>query len=211
MPLLTLVGRVQDAMPLSGTQDSHPDLAEFQRQARLILKSINRQSPARQVINSPPFVYYYLIENSVCYICCCDQRYPSALAFQYLEAVHNSFQERHGHEVNQFSRPYAAFAFDSHLTRLRKDYLDPRSHSNLEKLNRNLGQIHHVMRSNMEDLMIRGEKLEDLDKMSSDLKEISSRYAKDAKWANLTAMWKAWSPFIVLAAVLIIILYFRFG
>ncbi|CEO94756.1 Vesicle-trafficking protein SEC22b [Plasmodiophora brassicae] len=211
MPLLTLLGRVHDGMPLAGTQDSHPDLGEFQRQAKAILNSLTHSSPARSIISSPPYVYYYVIEDAVCYICMCDPHYPAQLAYQYLEQVQHQFMLAHGDQVNQFSRPYAAIAFDTRLNRLRREFLDPRSSDNIAKLNANLTQVHNVMRSNMNEILKRGEHLSSLEDKTVELKEASKKYLSTAKWAAWTSAVKAWAPIIIVVCVIMIMLYVKLG
>ena len=49
---------------------------------------------------------------------------------------------------------------DTKLNRLRKEFLDPRSPTNLKRLNDDLSEIQLIMRTNIQDVLQRGEKLE---------------------------------------------------
>ena len=58
---------------------------------------------------------------------------------------------------------------DPKMARIRKDFLNPNAPKNVEKLNADLSDIHGIMVQNIQEMMRRGEKLSDIQDMSSTL------------------------------------------
>jgi vesicle transport protein SEC22 len=96
------------------------------------------------------------------------------------------------------------------MARIRKDYLDPRSPKNVQKINNDLLDIHNIMVSNINEVLHRGEKLDLMQNRSSRLLEESKKFDKYAKYANLQALWKSWAPVVAITLILIVFIYLRF-
>jgi vesicle transport protein SEC22 len=111
MSLFTLIGRVTDGMPLAGTQEHRPEFYDQTQLAKGILKRLNAHSPARCIIESGSCLFYYIIEDYVCYLVLAERSYPGDLAYRYLDEVQRQFSMEHGAQVPTFSRPYAAVSF----------------------------------------------------------------------------------------------------
>lgn len=79
---------------------------------------------------------------------------------------------------------------DPRMSRIRKEYIDPRSAKNLQKLNADLHDIHNIMVSNIQDVLKRGEKLENIQNMSSTLVSDSKQFEKQSKYINLLYLWR---------------------
>eukprot|EP00478_Filoreta_tenera_P003075 GABV01003226.1.p1 GENE.GABV01003226.1~~GABV01003226.1.p1 ORF type:complete len:136 (-),score=14.97 GABV01003226.1:33-440(-) len=125
--LWTIIGRVVDGMPVAGTQDNAVDMKELKREAKDLLKSFDHTSPSMCSIGAGNYTFHYVIENGVCYLALTETSYPRRLVFDFLSAVQKEFEAQHGHEVHQYSRPYAATTFSPVLKKLRNSFLDPRS------------------------------------------------------------------------------------
>jgi vesicle transport protein SEC22 len=80
--------------------------------------------------------------------------------------------------VETVGRQYAFIKFDRVIQKRRRDYLDPNSSANLKKLNDDLQSIHNIMRKTIDDVLDRGNKLDDVAEISKSLADESKRY----KW-----------------------------
>eukprot|EP01006_Ploeotia_vitrea_P003906 TRINITY_DN113486_c0_g1_i1.p2 TRINITY_DN113486_c0_g1~~TRINITY_DN113486_c0_g1_i1.p2 ORF type:complete len:221 (-),score=90.73 TRINITY_DN113486_c0_g1_i1:32-595(-) len=185
-------------------------MQEYNQHAQNIIKTLNDSSPSVCSIEAGPFLFHYTIENGVCFMTLAERGYPRRLAFQYLEELQTAFNQLHGHKVHTFDRPYGAMDFQPKMNRLRRDFLDPRSPKNVEKLNSNLTEIHNIMCANIQEVLHRGRALDDVQNMSEQLVSESKRYQSHAKKINLQYMWRTMGPIVAVVLVILFVLYLRF-
>lgn len=72
------------------------------------------------------------------------------------------------------------------IQRKRTQFKDPRSHDSLKRLNQNLTEITSIMQKNINDLILRGENLEDVNKRAEDLRDTSRVFASEQSLSLLT-------------------------
>ena len=108
----TLIARVADGLALAASMDDDTsNLTEYINQAKQLCKKLNSASEQRCSLESPPYVFHYIIEFGVCYLCLCERSFPKKLAYQYLEELQKEFQEQYGNEIQRVARPYAYLKF----------------------------------------------------------------------------------------------------
>lgn len=160
------------------------------------------------------FVFHYRIEAGVCYMVLCDQCYPKGLAFAFLEDVISAFQEELKREFGTFSvdyqsridiieKPYYFIHFDRTIKKLKDEYKDSNSSRSLHRLNQSLYLVSGIMQQNIDDILIRGESLDWVERQGDDLKIASKGFAGVAASLNVQAMLLR---FGVIAVILIDIL-----
>ncbi|KAI8852685.1 Longin-like domain-containing protein, partial [Chytridium lagenaria] len=181
---------VADGLPLAASMDDEEseDLTDYKNQAKQLFKRLSNDSDQRCSIETGPFVFHYLIEFGVCYLTLCDRSYPKKLAFAYLEELQKEFQEKYGGE---------------------KQYKDTRTQRNLHKLNDDLQDVTRIMTKNIHEVLGRGENLDRMSTLSSQLSQESKKYMKDAKKLNLQALYQKYGPPALVAAVVLVVLWIR--
>lgn len=80
----------------------------------------------------------------------------------------------------------------------------------MKKLNDDLASIHNIMRKTIDDVLDRGNKLDDVSQISKGLAEESKKYKWGAKQLSMMALFKQYLPIIVIATCAIVILAIRF-
>jgi vesicle transport protein SEC22 len=208
--LITFIARATDSMMLVATMDHAFELEEYKSHAKKIIKNLKDSSPSKCTIEAGPYLYHYIIENHVCYLVLCEKAYPKRLAFQYMDELCKAFYQEYGQEIVRFSRPYAAVEFDPLMSRIRKEFLDPRSPKNVQKINNDLNDIHNIMCQNIQEVLHRGEKLDVMQNRSQSLLSESKRFDKQAKYANLIAKYRAMAPLVAVVLVVLFVLWWRF-
>lgn len=96
------------------------------------------------------------------------------------------------------------------MQRTKKTYQDSRASANLDKLNDELKDVTKVMTKNIEDLLYRGDSLEKMGDMSSRLREDSKKYKRAAVRINWELLLKQYGPFVGVAFLMIVLLWWRF-
>ena len=190
----------------------------FKNQAKQLLKKLSQQSTARMSIESNPYIFHYVIENGICYLALTDKSYPKRLAFLFLEEIAKEFEADlkldHGadwqRQVETVGRQYAFIKFDRTIQKRRREYSDPASSANVRKLTDDLQTIQTVMRKTIDDVLDRGNKLDDVAEISKSLADESKRYKWSAKKLSMMALYKQYAGLIAVVAIVFIVLIARF-
>merc|ERR1719230_1593204 len=133
------------------------------------------------------FIFHYKMEDGVCYMALFDTSYPKNLAFAFLEEIHRLFQEELKREfgtgsvdyrshIETIEKPYYFIKFDRQITKKKAKYRDPSSSKALGRLNENLTEVSSIMRQNIDEILQRGENLEEVGKKASSLKYASKEF-----------------------------------
>jgi len=213
---LILVASMETPGTESGMQGDKMEL--YKNQAKQLLKKLNRGSTARMSIESNPYIFHYVIENGICYLALTDKNYPKRLAFLFLEEIAKEFEADlkadHGEDwmrqVETVGRQYAFIKFDRTIQKKRREYSDPASTANVRKLTDDLQTIQTVMRKTIDDMLDRGNKLDDVAEISKSLADESKRYKWSAKKLSMMALFKQWAAVIAMIGTVLIVLLFRF-
>merc|ERR1719230_2119885 len=133
------------------------------------------------------FIFHYKMEDGVCYMALFDTSYPKNLAFAFLEDIHRLFQEELKREfgtgsvdyrshIETIEKPYYFIKFDRQITKKKAEYRDPNSSKALSRLNENLTEVSSIMRQNIDEILHRGENLEEVGKKAQNLKYESNKF-----------------------------------
>ncbi|CAF2415837.1 unnamed protein product [Rotaria sp. Silwood2] len=191
MVLMTMIGRVADGLPLAASvhndmrDESGRSGTEYQNQAKNILRRLSSNSPSKASIESDPYVFHCLIDHDVCYITLCEKAFPRKNAYAYLEDLAQEFIAQYGQKVQLAARPYSFIEFDNYIQKMKKQYADSRtSREAMSRLRTDLRDVQNIMVTNIEDVMSRGDTIQDLNRKATNLASMSQQYRKDANYLN---------------------------
>ncbi|KAF1329515.1 Vesicle-trafficking protein sec22b, partial [Globisporangium splendens] len=162
--------------------------------------------------------------------------FPKRLAFLYLEEIHAGFVEElerdHGTNwrdvVTTVARPYAFIKFakralcgayivalcitfaDKFIQKKRKEYMDPNSSQNMHRLNDDLADIHNIMRKNIQEVLNRGERVEHVSRISSNLADRSKDLKWGAKKLRMQAIYRQYAPIAAVTLFVLLVIYMKF-
>jgi len=140
------------------------------------------------------------------------------LTFVYLEEVADGmtkelmreYGDRWRYTVDTAARPYAFIKYDPLIQRLARDFVDPTSRANSSKLNSDLTDIQNIMKRNIEEVLNRGEKLENVSAISSKLVDQSKEFKWGAKKLTWQAMLNQYGPIAAGGVFIVFVLYLKF-
>jgi len=176
------------------------------------------RSPGRMSIVSGDNVYYYMVRDSLCYLTMTESSYPKRMAFQYLDEVADAilselvseFKNDWRTQVDQTARPFRFIHYDPIIQRKQRDYRDARNGAGGGKLQEDLSEIQTIMRKNIDEILNRGEKLDHVSNISSELQQKS----KDFKWGAKKLTWQArmqqYGPMVAGSSIVMLVLYLKF-
>uniref|UniRef100_A0A6U5IQE0 V-SNARE coiled-coil homology domain-containing protein n=1 Tax=Corethron hystrix TaxID=216773 RepID=A0A6U5IQE0_9STRA len=233
--LLTFIARAPDGLPLvsstppsstSGSTGLSPsDLEVFKRQAKSIMQSIDMSrrsgSPSKCSIESTggyTFHYMQSAAEGVVYLALTEKSYPKRLVFLYLEEVSEAFVtdllgefgDKWQNEIQMSSRPYQFIKFDRVIQKKTREFVDPKSRQNTSKLNEDLADIQSIMKKNIQEVLNRGEKLEKMNDISSQLVSDSKKFKWGAKQLSYQVMLQQYGLVVVLGLSFCFVIYLKF-
>jgi len=219
-PLLTYAARVSDGLPLIASfAPTQENLEKHKNEAKGILRELNSRSVAKLSIDtSAKKTFHCLIRDGICYLTLTESSYPKRLAFLYLDEVADGFIEeltkdygdRWLEEIQTAGRPYQFIKFDQFIQRKQKTFVDPSSRANTTKLNEDLADIQSIMKKNIQEVLNRGEKLEHVSEVSSNLVEKSKEFKWGAKKLSFQAMVNQYAPIVAMGLFVLLVLYLKF-
>ncbi|UZJ54864.1 hypothetical protein CBS101457_004184 [Exobasidium rhododendri] len=237
MVLSTQISRLSDGLPLAQSVDdssTETALSEYKQQAKLLLRRITPTSaPTCTIDSGTSYSLHYLISpspnaagnlntTSVVFLTIAQRSYPRKLAFAYLDELAREFVTNYGGQISQRNlRPYAFVGFDTFMQRTKRLYADSRTattaieaqeaaNDNLGRLNEDLQDVTRIMTKNMEDLLWRGDSLDQMSTMSSSLRDESLKYRKAARQINIDAMIRKWAPVGAIGFLFLFIIWIKF-
>ena len=223
--LLTFIARASDGLILSETWDSGQSeaLTVYKQQAKKILSKL-KNGPSKCTVDggtgANPIVFHYTVDNGICYMALAGKAFPKRLAFAFLEEVHRSFLEelkRHygtgsvdyWSQIETIQKPYFFITFDRTVQRKRQEFRDPNSSSAIAKLNEGLAEVNTIVRKSLEEMVARGDALEDVSGRATTLRDEAKKFEKNAKYLNLQAMMRKYGITAFLAFVFLLIIYIK--
>ena len=158
--------------------------------------------------------FHYVIDEGVCFLTLSQSSYNKRLVFGFLEELRCSFKafvetesgpgQTYSDAIASASHPYAFIKFDQTIQRKRRDFSNPGTSDNMRRLKEELTDITNIMSQNIDDILKRGENLDDLGQRSQTLKSSSKVFAKQAKWMRVC---KEVQQYAVLGVVLFVIIF----
>jgi len=198
-------------------------LSSFKTQAKKLLKQIGVQGSTRCSIDAQGYTFHAMVADGITYLTLTHASYPKKLAFAFLDDVAQEFQGELQREfggtagvdfrskVETIEKPYYFIKFDRHIAKKRQEYRDPSSSKAMSRLNESLTEVSSIMRKNIDDILQRGDNLEDVGRKATTLKGASKDFSGMAKQLNLEAMMRKYGVVAIIGAFLLFILIYRLG
>uniref|UniRef100_A0A7E4VFF7 Vesicle-trafficking protein SEC22b n=1 Tax=Panagrellus redivivus TaxID=6233 RepID=A0A7E4VFF7_PANRE len=209
---LTLVARVRDGLILAtsieGADDQNDhNMVKYNTQAKMLFRKLNQpNTPAVQSVESGPYVFHYVVKQTICALTLCEPNFPRRVAFAYLEEIANEFLAQNAPRVDAVTRPYHFLEFDPFIQQTKRKYLD-RNRQAMTAVNTELQDISRIMVSNIDEVLNRGEALNILDSRASDLRDVSAKYRENARKLNQS---NTKLIIAVIGVTLVLIFFLRF-
>lgn len=158
--------------------------------------------------------FHYVIDEGVCFLTLSQTSFNKRLVYGFLEELRCSFKafvetesgpgQSYASVIASASHPYAFIKFDQTIQRKRREYSNPGTSDNMRRLKEELTDITNIMSSNIDDILKRGENLEDLGQRSRTLKNSSKVFAKQARWMRVC---KEMQQYALVGMVLLVIMF----
>lgn len=223
--LLTFIARASDGLILSETWDSglSDALAVYKQQAKKILTKL-KNAPSKCSVDggtsSSPVIFHYIVEHGICFLCLAGKSFPKRLAFAFLEEIHRAFLEelkRHygtgsvdyRSQIETIQKTYFFITFDRTVQKKRAEFRDPNSTSAISKLNEGLAEVNTIVRKSLEEMIARGDALEDVSGRATTLRDEAKKFEKNAQYLNFQAMVRKYAMVGTISFAILLIFYIK--
>ncbi|PNS14452.1 hypothetical protein CAC42_3738 [Sphaceloma murrayae] len=215
MPIYsTQIVRLDGLMLAASIEDQSTDreINEVKGQQRSIIRKMTNTSEPRAAIETGNFKLHYLRQEDLVFFAITERSFPKELATIYLDDIAAEFFQTHRDTEYRSAtlRPYAFNDFDTFIQRTKKSYENPRASGNLDKVQAQLKETTQIMSKNLEDLLYRGDSLERMGTMSSELRDASKKYKRAAVRINWELLLKQYGPFAALGFIILFFFIWRF-
>ncbi|KAF2219381.1 Longin-like domain-containing protein [Elsinoe ampelina] len=215
MPIYsTQIVRLDGLMLAASVEDQSTDreINEVKGQQRSIIRKMTNTSEPRAAIETGNYKLHYYRHEDLVFFAITERSFPKELATIYLDDIAAEFLNTHKDTEYRSAtlRPYAFNDFDTFIQRTKKSYENPRASNNLDKVQAQLKETTQIMSKNLEDLLYRGDSLERMGTMSSELRDASKKYKRAAVRINWQLLIQQYGPFAALGFIILFFFIWRF-
>ena len=158
------------------------------------------------------YVFHYIVENGICYLCMSDELNKHRIPFAFLEDTKDNFLRKFSLETVQSAIAFAMNEeFKAVLTE-RMGYYNSetadRSIDNIGTVKSQIDEVKDVMIQNIEQVLERGEKIELLVDKSDQLNQQAFRFESSSRSLRRTLYWRQMRCRAMVGVGILITLYF---
>ena len=158
------------------------------------------------------YVFHYIVENGICYLCMSDELNKHRIPFAFLEDTKDTFLRKFSLETAQSAIAFAMNEeFKAVLTE-RMGYYNSetadRSIDNIGTVKSQIDEVKDVMIQNIEQVLERGEKIELLVDKSDQLNQQAFRFESSSRSLRRTLYWRQMRCRAMVGVGILITLYF---
>ncbi|XP_034947227.1 vesicle-associated membrane protein 7 [Chelonus insularis] len=155
-----------------------------------------------------PYLFHYICEDRIIYLCITDDEFQRSRAFLFLNEIKRRFQATYGQGAHT-ALPYAMNTeFSRVLANEMKHYSESRDIDTLSKVHGELDELKDIMVRNIDNVAMRGERLELLVNKTENLTNNSVTFRKTSRNLARSLFWKNIKLYVIMGAVLIVVVYF---
>jgi vesicle-associated membrane protein 7 len=207
MPIIySLISRsVHVLAEFTGTQHS----GNFSVVSRVLLKKIDASSSHSLSYVYDKYVFHYMVDDGLTYLCMTDNDFPRQQAFKFLKDVQQRFVATYGERA----KTAIAFAFNADFQKVLQSQMQSfnRSHdsqsSKMERVEDEINQVKGVMIENIDKVLQRGEKIELLVDKTEQLNEHAFVFHKGSRDLRRQLWWKNVKLMLLIALIVLVIIY----
>jgi vesicle transport protein SEC22 len=112
--------------------------------------------------------------------------------------------------LETIDRPFYFIKFEKFIKKKKQDYVDTGSRSNIERLNKEISDVHKIMTDNISLLLDREKNFESVASISSNIVQESEQFKKKAKETRIKMLLGKYMIFIAIFAILLLFVVFKY-
>lgn len=154
-----------------------------------------------------PYLFHYIMENNIIYMCITDDDFQRARAFLFLNEIKRRFLAVYG----SGAQVAVAFAMNTGFGRVlaieMKHYSTSKDIDTISKVHGELNELKDIMVKSIDSLTMRGEKLELLVNKTENLTANSVTFRATSRNLARSLFWKNVKIYVIIVVILIVVVY----
>ena len=219
-----IISRKSDGLIFCEVMDDEDNDKNFwvvRNKAQEFLKNINTKENLCTVnIDSQLYILHYKINENVVYLVITHKKYPAKLAFCFLAEIDEGFTEELKNQFGTQSVSYYSkletidranyfLKFEKYIKKKKNEYQDVKNNNNIERLNREISDVHQIMAENINLIMDRGRTIDSINALSESIRDNSGKFEKTARETRLRMLMAKYAIFIGIGAIFFLIILFK--
>eukprot|EP01097_Dermamoeba_algensis_P006434 TRINITY_DN4029_c0_g1_i1.p1 TRINITY_DN4029_c0_g1~~TRINITY_DN4029_c0_g1_i1.p1 ORF type:complete len:213 (+),score=29.73 TRINITY_DN4029_c0_g1_i1:60-698(+) len=148
---------------------------EVKLTSKKIIQNIDCQNNQLKAFSSKGFVYNVVVWGSVCYIAVATENFSRNLSFSFLESIRDEYNYKYK------VQPSLRAEFISFLEGEMRFFSENPEADKIRGLQEKVDEVKAVMLENIDKVLQRGEKLEDIDRKAEELNKNTEVFVKKSK------------------------------
>mmetsp|Transcript_3715 Transcript_3715/g.10813 ORF Transcript_3715/g.10813 Transcript_3715/m.10813 type:complete len:228 (+) Transcript_3715:165-848(+) len=182
----------------------------FATVTRVLLEKIPQTNGKHSYVYDD-FIFHYLTESGICYLCMSDEKNKHRIPFGFLEDMKQSFLTKFGHEAPQTAIAFAMNEEFSPVIQERMNFYNSeeadRSIDNIGVVKSQIEDVKDVMVQNIEKVLERGEKIELLVDKTDRLNQQAFRFESSSRSLRRALYWKKMRCYAIIGVVAVLLIY----
>lgn len=206
--LYALVSRQQTVLAENTNSST---TGNFPTVTRVLLEKIPQQDGKMTYVYDD-YVFHYIVENGICYLCMSDEKNKHRIPFAFLEDTKDRFLMKFGLEAAQQSIAFSMNedfkgSLAERMTYYNTDAAD-RSIDNIGTVKSQIDEVKDVMVQNIERVLDRGEKIELLVDKTEQLNQQAFRFESNSRSLRRALYWRQMRFRAIVGVIGFVTLYF---
>nr|XP_039273080.1 vesicle-associated membrane protein 7-like [Styela clava] len=180
---------------------------DYQSAARDILNNLSTDMNKKTSFPQDDILYHTMTDNGLVYLCCADKEMGRRIPYLCLDEVKQQFLS--SASLVQRSSNAGQFEFNREFRQVLADILDKYNSGKgdqLSALQNQVGEVTGIMRQNVETVLERGEKLDDLVDKTEDLQNSATTFKVTSTKISRKMMWKNRKMMIIAVVVTLVVI-----
>ncbi|KAJ8919488.1 hypothetical protein NQ315_002109 [Exocentrus adspersus] len=154
------------------------------------------------------YLFHYISEDGIIYMCITDDEFERSRAFLFLNEIKRRFQSSYGSSAETA----IAYAMNSEFSRVlaneMKHYSESHDVDTISKVHSELDELKNIMVKNIDNVAMRGERLELLVNKAENLNSGSVTFRTTSRNLARSLFWKNVKLYVIIGVIITVIVYF---
>ncbi|XP_046674325.1 vesicle-associated membrane protein 7 [Homalodisca vitripennis] len=153
------------------------------------------------------YLFHYICEDRIVYMCITDDEFERSRAFLYLNEIKRRFKSTYG-KRSETAIAYAMNTeFSPILNNEMKHYSESRDIDAMSRVHGELDELKDIMVRNIDNVAMRGEKLELLVNKAENLSASSVTFRSHSRNLQRSMFWKNIKLYLIIGGIATVIIY----
>uniref|UniRef100_A0A1B6E5M8 Vesicle-associated membrane protein 7 n=1 Tax=Clastoptera arizonana TaxID=38151 RepID=A0A1B6E5M8_9HEMI len=153
------------------------------------------------------YLFHYVCEDRIVYMCITDDEFERSRAFLYLNEIKRRFKSTYGSRAETAIAYAMNSEFSPILANEMKHYSESRDIDTISRVHGELDELKDIMVRNIDNVAMRGEKLELLVNKTENLSASSVTFRAQSRHLQRSLFWKNMKLYAIMGGIGVVVIY----